>query len=98
MIRFNKTLLNGRVVQRKESDRMDEQKESNLHQPMVGWIHPNPIYCRTCRFAHGMPPFEDSPEKASCMIYEHPEVKPSNVVFDGEPCEYYEKDNRKFEK
>ena len=98
MIRFNKIPLNGKAAQRKDGDSMDKQKESNIHQPLMGWIHPNPVYCRTCRFAHGKPPFEDSPEKASCMIYEHPEVKPSKVVFDGEPCEYYEPEKGKFEK
>lgn len=77
---------------------MDEQKESNLHQPMMGWITANPVYCQTCRFARGEPPFADAPNKASCMIYENPELKPDDVYFYGKPCEYYEKDNRKFEK
>lgn len=94
MIYSSKILLNGQAVGRRGSDNMDEQKENNLHQPMLGWIQPNPVYCRTCRFAHGKPPFEDSPEKASCMIYEHPETKPSEVAFDGEPCEYYEPDKK----
>ena len=79
---------------------MDEQKESNLHQPMVGWIHPNPIYCRTCQFSHGKPPFEDDPEKAYCRIFgrDDSDGKPMEVYYKGEPCEYYEPDKRKFEK
>ncbi|MCI8857161.1 MAG: hypothetical protein HFH26_11565 [Clostridiaceae bacterium] len=79
---------------------MDEQKESNIHRPMIGWITANPVYCRTCCFAHGKPPFEDDPEKAYCRIFgrDDSEGKPMEVYYKGEPCEYYEKDNRKFEK
>lgn len=53
----------------------------------------NPKYCKTCRFSHGQPPFEDLPEKAYCMIYskDEGEAKPPNVYYEGAECEYYEK-------
>ena len=56
----------------------------------------NPAYCKTCVFAHGTPPFEDLPEKAYCAIYRHGQGsgKPSEVYYDGAPCEYYEKEKK----
>ena len=77
---------------------MEEQKESNLHQPMLGWKRPNPVYCRTCRFATVREPFGRLPDLAICMIYEGADLKPDEVTFDGEPCEYYEPEKEKFEK
>jgi hypothetical protein len=53
----------------------------------------NPRACRTCRFSHGKPPFEDMPEKAYCMIFsrDEGEAKPPEVYYEGEDCEFYEK-------
>jgi hypothetical protein len=48
--------------------------------------------CQTCLFAHGEPPWADSPDKGNCMIYEPDDLgdKPTDVLFHGAPCEYYE--------
>ena len=56
-----------------------------------------PVFCKTCIFAHGEAPFADQPEKAYCAIFEHGKGsgKPPAVYYDGEPCEFYEKDDRK---
>ena len=53
----------------------------------------NPVFCKTCIFSHGKPPFADMPEKAYCMIYERDKTtgKPPDVYYDGAECEYYEK-------
>lgn len=74
---------------------MEQQKESNIHQPMLGWITANPVYCRTCIFAEVREPFGRLPDTANCMIYEKPELKPDEVYFYGEPCEFYEKEKQK---
>ena len=50
-------------------------------------------HCQTCLFAHGQPPYADSPDKCHCVIFEYPNSKPTEVYYDGEPCEYYEKKN-----
>lgn len=94
MIYSNKILLNGQAVRRRESDSMDEQKESNLHQPMLGWKTPNPTYCQTCMFVTVREPFGRLPKLANCKIYEGNDLKPDEVLFDGEPCEYYEPDKK----
>lgn len=54
----------------------------------------NPKWCKSCRFAHGNPPFEDLPEKAYCQIYTRAdgEAKPPEVYYDGAKCEYYTKE------
>ena len=72
--------------------RMEKQRESNLHQPIFfGGKPTNPVYCRTCIFASGKPPFEDHPEKSYCRIYtrEGGKQKPPEVYYEGAPCEYY---------
>ncbi|MEY8317744.1 hypothetical protein AALB19_10590 [Oscillospiraceae bacterium 50-58] len=76
----------------------EQQKESNLHQPNFGWVGPNPVFCQTCMFVEVREPFGRLPKVAHCKIYEAPEMKPEEVYLKGEPCEYYEKDKRKFEK
>ena len=60
----------------------------------IGVTHPNPVYCRSCRFAHGPAPFADTPEKAYCLIYrrEDGQIKPNSVSYEGQPCKFYEKD------
>lgn len=77
---------------------MDEQKESNLHQPMFfGGRTAAPTYCETCVFAHGKPPFADRPEKSYCRIYtrEGGKQKPPDVYYEGARCEFYEQEKRK---
>lgn len=77
---------------------MAKEKESNLHQnETFGCLPINPRACKTCLFSHGNPPFEDAPEKKYCMIYsrDEGEQKPPEVYFDGEDCEYYEKDKHR---
>ena len=77
---------------------MARQEKSNLQQNEVGGYKPiNPKKCKTCRFSHGDPPFEDAPEKIHCMIFsrEEGEQKPPEVYYEGADCEYYEKDTRK---
>ena len=54
----------------------------------------NPVYCKTCIFRHGEPPFADLPEKAYCLIFEHGKTngKPHEVYYEGAECDYYEKE------
>ncbi len=74
---------------------MAEQNKSNLQQDYfgLGCKQINPKYCKTCMFSHGEPPFADLPEKSYCMIFDRAsgKQKPSEVYYDGKPCEYYEK-------
>jgi hypothetical protein len=68
---------------------MDE-KRPRWESEMMGGKSRNPNACMLCMFSHGEPPFADTPIKGCCQIYEYPESKPSDVYFDGAPCEYYE--------
>ena len=49
--------------------------------------------CETCIFCLIRPPFGRLPDNAHCRIYENP-GKPAAILYDGEPCEYYEKEKR----
>jgi hypothetical protein len=71
-----------------------EKKYEESKAEVIGCRGINPRYCRTCRFSRGEPPFEDAPEKAYCMIFsrDEGEAKPPEVYYDGEECEFYEKD------
>lgn len=77
---------------------MARQEKSNLQQNDVfGCKAINPKKCKTCRFSHGDPPFEDAPEKMYCMIFsrDEGEQKPPEVYYEGADCDYYKKDTRK---
>lgn len=68
----------------------------NLDEPLVAIpVHPE-IVCIGCRYSHGEPPFADLPKKAYCKIYRREDgvEKPSEVYFDGKPCEFREEDRR----
>jgi hypothetical protein len=50
--------------------------------------------CQTCMFAHGDPPWADTPDKGNCQIYERGSIlgdKPNEVAYNGADCEYYER-------
>ena len=59
---------------------------------MMGGIDPNPVACETCMFrpstfrGHQL----DRADTASCGIFEDPEMKPHDVLWDGADCEFYE--------
>lgn len=76
-----------------ERKEMYKQKILESENEVWGCTRPNPVWCRTCMFAHGKTPFEDAPDKSYCMIYRKSdgEMKPKEVLFDGEECEFYEK-------
>lgn len=66
---------------------------NNLQSEFMPGCKPiNPKYCKTCVFANGQPPYEDSPKKRYCMIYtrESGNRKPNGVYYDGEECPAYE--------
>ena len=77
-----------------ERKEMYKHKLRDTWDAPLGCTQPNPVWCRTCLFSHGEPPFEDLPEKAYCKIYskDEGEGKPPEVYFDGEECEFYEKE------
>lgn len=72
--------------------------ESNLQTNEGFGCKPiNPLFCKTCIFAHGDPPFADIPEKSYCRIFtrESGKQKPPDVYYNGAECEYYEQEKRK---
>ena len=44
--------------------------------------------CVGCMFSEGSTPFDDAPDKCSCMIYQYPKVKPDSVFLEGGHCKY----------
>lgn len=44
--------------------------------------------CVGCIFSKGSSPFEDAPEKCSCMVYQYPKVKPDSVFLEEKSCKY----------
>lgn len=76
-----------------ESKAMYLEKMKDADGANAGCRGINPVYCKTCMFSRGVPPFADAPEKAYCMIYERDKTsgKPPDVYYEGAECEYYEK-------
>ena len=73
---------------------MDKRKYyKEKEQEVWGFRGINPLYCKTCIFAHGEPPFADLPEKVHCKIYRREEgrSKPDEVYYDGKFCDFYMK-------
>jgi hypothetical protein len=69
------------------------EKRPRWESEMWNTIQPNPKACETCLFR----PTEynglklDRADTDTCQIYEHPESKPHDVLWDGAECENYEK-------
>lgn len=80
---------------------MEEQKESNLHQPLpFGGRVTTHKWCDACMFCEVINPIGRQPQTRYCKIFEPTDSdgKPDEVIYDGEPCEYYEPEKGKFEK
>lgn len=78
-----------------EKKAMYKHKLIDTWDEVLGCTQPNPVWCKTCRFSQGKPPFEDAPDKSYCMIYskDEGEMKPKEVYFDGEECDFYTERN-----
>jgi hypothetical protein len=69
------------------------EKKPRWEGEMWNTVRPNPKACETCLFR----PAEynglkvDRADNANCQIYESPESKPYEVLWDGKDCEHYEK-------
>lgn len=63
-----------------------------LHEgEVLGAIPADCKACHGCAFAHGPAPFEDKPDKVSCIVYtrEMDLSKPREVLYDGAPCKFF---------
>ena len=55
---------------------------------------PNATACETCKFRASLAPSGrqlDRADTCNCEIFEYPDNKPSDVLWDGAECEFYEK-------
>lgn len=66
----------------------DERIKELMEERFTSWAD-NGKACEGCMFAYGDTPFDDAPDKGSCVIYKYPKTKPDNVFEDGEKCKYY---------
>ena len=44
--------------------------------------------CEGCIFSKGSTPFDNAPDKCSCIIYAYPKTKPDSVFLEGGKCKY----------
>lgn len=64
-------------------------------QTNVGYREVNDLCpCKTCAFAEIIKPIGRQPQTRYCRIYEPDDShgKPDEVLYEGEECEYYEKE------
>jgi hypothetical protein len=71
---------------------MEEKKGNVTGDFGMGAIVATCKRCQTCKYAHGEAPWADTPNKCNCEMYppESGEIKPTEVLFDGGDCLYYE--------
>lgn len=80
---------------RKLFEKHPEKKEQykfkilDSEDEVFGRCHLTIQQCETCMFCLQREPFGRLPENGDCMIFEN--GKPNAILFDGAPCEYYEK-------
>lgn len=77
---------------------MNEQRESNLHQPVFGSGRTTTHkYCDNCIFCDVIEPIGRQPQTRYCKIYGAKDThgKPDEVIYEGARCEFYEKDKQK---
>lgn len=63
------------------------RSEELAEERFTSWAD-NGKTCGSCIFACGNTPFDNSPDKASCLIYIYPKTKPDSVYLEGKPCKY----------
>ncbi len=52
-------------------------------------ISPTAKQCKTCKFAYPNTEYVNGYEKANCFVYEPPEDKPKEVLWDDGDCDFY---------
>lgn len=52
-------------------------------------IPPKASLCKTCKFAYPNTEYTKGYEKANCQVFESPEDKPMEVLWDGADCDFY---------
>lgn len=52
-------------------------------------IPPAANLCKTCKFAYPDTEFTKGYEKANCLVFESPEDKPTEVLWDNAECDFY---------
>ena len=66
----------------------------NANNEIFGGRPTNAMYCKTCMFAANFESIGRQPQMRYCKIYEPDDShgKPDEVLYEGEECEYYEKE------
>lgn len=64
-----------------------DREEQIAEERLTSWAD-NGKACIGCIFASGEAPYGDAPDKCSCLIYPHPNIKPDSVYLEGKPCKH----------
>lgn len=67
------------------------KKKSEEAAMTGGVIKPTAKLCKTCMHAYEDTQYTKGAEKANCYMFEPPDDKPGEVLWDGKDCMYYEK-------
>lgn len=68
------------------------KKDKEAKQLWVS-IKPSAKLCKTCKFAYPDTKYTKGYEKANCQVFESPEDKPMEVLWDGADCDFYTEKN-----
>ena len=49
--------------------------------------------CKTCKWWNNGDVWSNSPEKCSCVMFPHPDFKPTGIIYGREECLFYDNEN-----
>lgn len=67
---------------------MSTDRDKELQEEKFTSWEENGKACEGCIFAYGNTPFDDTPDKCSCAVYQYPKIKPDSVFIEGGYCKY----------
>lgn len=66
------------------------KKMQDVEHEVWGCATLNPKWCKTCAYVKRLPKNNEKlPDNAYCRMYQKPEAKPREVLFEGERCDMY---------
>jgi hypothetical protein len=69
-------------------EKLKIKKDKEAKQLWVS-VKPSAVLCKTCKFAYPNTEYTKGYEKANCQVFESPEDKPMEVLWDGADCDFY---------
>lgn len=72
-------------------EEMMKKKIQDMEHEVWGCATLNPKWCKTCLYVKKSKDNKKKlPDNAYCKMYQKPEAKPKEVLFEGKECDFYD--------